>query len=99
MERNQAVIIAETISNEDLATMFENAKNSITNWRKISAVNKGMTIGVTWNRLATDFDVSKTYHISAKTNMVWEFGEFLPPHVERFDPKPIKVHHEEPKFK
>lgn len=99
MERHQALKIAETISNQDLATMFENAKNSITDWTKVSAVNKTMTIGVTWNLLANDFDVSKNYQILAKTNMVWEFGAFLPPHIERFDPKPIQVHHQEPKFK
>ena len=78
MNRTNARKIAETITNEQLQQMFETAKNKITDWTKVSNINKGMTKGVAWNILSKDFDMSANYHILAKTNMVREFGEFLP---------------------
>ena len=102
MNRNDAKKIAETITNEQLQKMFETAKVKITDWAKVSSVNKGITKGVSWNILAKDFDVNVTHHILAKTNMVREFGEFLPDQI-----KPQKVNrvvsdkprvHQEPKF-
>ena len=78
MNKKDARKIAETITNEQLQEMFEIAKVKITDWTKVSNVNKGMTKGVSWNILAKDFDVNAEHHILAKTNMVREFGEFLP---------------------
>lgn len=77
MNRNDARKIAETITNEQIQQMFENAKEKITDWTKVATVNKGLTKGTAWNILAKDFDVNKTHHILAKKNMVWEFGDFL----------------------
>lgn len=82
MNRNDARKIAETITNEQLQQMFETAKAKITDWTKVSSVNKGITKGMSWNILAKDFDVNAKYHILAKTNMVREFGEFLPDQVK-----------------
>ena len=102
MNRNDARRIAETITNEQLQQMFENAKAKITDWTKVSNVNKGMTKGVSWNILAKDFDVNANHHILAKTNMVREFGEFLPDQVKpqksnrQFSNKPPV--HQDPKF-
>jgi hypothetical protein len=102
MNRNDARKIAETITNEQLQQMFETAKVKITEWTKVSSVNKGITKGVSWNILAKDFDVNAKHHILAKTNMVREFGEFLPNQVKPqgsnrqfFDKPPV---HQEPKF-
>ena len=78
MNRINAKKIAKTITNEQLKEMFEAAKANIIDWTKVSNVNKGLTKGVSWNILAKDFDVNKSYHILAKINMVREFGEFLP---------------------
>jgi len=78
MNRNDARKIAETITNEQIKEMFENAKSKITDWTKTASANKGLTKGTAWNILAKDFDVNKTHHILAKKNMVWEFGDFLP---------------------
>ena len=58
--------------------MFYNAKEQIKDWTKVSSINKIMTKGFSWNILARDFDVDYNYHILSKTNMVREFGEFLP---------------------
>jgi hypothetical protein len=50
---------------------------------------------------ASDFDITHKYHILAKTNMVREFGEYLP---KSFQPLPklkqtSRVIHQEPDFK
>lgn len=78
MNKKVARKIAETISNEQIQQMFDTAKAKITDWTKTSLVNKGMTKGVAWNILAKDFDLHAEHHILGKTNMVREFGEFLP---------------------
>lgn len=102
MNRIEAKKIAEKITNEELAEMFDNAKANITDWTKVSVVNKGMSKGSAWNILASDFDIETNYNILAKVNMVREFGEFLPNYL-----KPVKenkkininVVHQEPRFK
>jgi hypothetical protein len=97
MNKNDARKIAETITNEQLKEMFDNAKANISDWTKVSSVNKGLTKGVGWNILAKNFDVNKDYNILAKTNMVREFGEFLPEElkpnkkIRRFK---LPVHHD-----
>ena len=102
MNKNDARKIAETITNEQLKNMFDNAKANITDWTKVSNVNKGMSKGVSWNILAKDFNVNSIHHILAKTNMVREFGEFLPDHLKlqktnkQVSNKPYI--HQEPKF-
>lgn len=101
MNRKDARKIAETITNNQIQQMFENAKASITDWTKISSVNKGLTKGRSWNILARNFDVKSNYHILAKTNMVLEFGAYLPAELkpkkkkEQFKNKP---HHQDPIF-
>lgn len=82
MNRNDAKKIAETISNEDLALMFERAKDAIDDWTVVSICNKGMTKGLAWNILARDFDVNGTNSILAKTNMIREFGAFLTENIK-----------------
>lgn len=102
MNRSDARKIAEIITNEELQEMFNTAKSKITNWEEVSRVNRGMTKGVSWNILTRDFNVNKSYHILAKTNMVREFGQFLPDRLkpsikkkEWSDKPPI---HQEPIF-
>ena len=100
MNRTDARKIAESITNEQLQTMFDTAKIKIIDWTKVSCVNKGMTKGVSWNILAKDFDVNINHHILAKTNMIREFGEFLPDELKpkkKIKNKIITVH-QEPKF-
>lgn len=100
MNRSNAKKIAETITNQELSDMFEAAKLGITDWTKVSNVNKGMSKGVAWNILAKDFNVDGVHHILAKINMVREFVEFLPNNLK--PSKKVKqivpVVHQEPKF-
>lgn len=101
MNKKIARQIAETITNQELAEMFSNAKSGIQDWTARSSANKTMTKGTAWNILAAKFDIEHKYHILAKKNMVWEFGDFLPPRLlpkkpEKKDlPTPV---HQEPKF-
>jgi hypothetical protein len=79
MNRYAAKVIAKTITNEQIQKMFAMAKESIKDWTVTSNVNKGMSRGAAWNILTKGFDVNDPHiHILAKTNMVREFGEFLP---------------------
>lgn len=78
MQKHIAKKIAETITNEQLKQMFDNARGQIKDWTKVSSINKSFTKGSSWNILARDFDVDYDYSILAKTNMIREFGEFLP---------------------
>ncbi len=101
MNRATARRIAETITNQQIQQMFETAKAQISDWTKVSTVNKGMTKGVAWNILASKFDVDAWHHILAKTNMVWEFGEYLPDDLKplKQSRKPVNAPvHQEPKF-
>lgn len=101
MNRSNAKKTAATITNQQLLEMFKSAKENITDWTKVSNVNKGMTKGAAWNILARNFDVNKEYHNLAKINMVREFGEFLPKELIPIKPKstpPINVVHQEPNF-
>tara|TARA_R110000796_G_scaffold88978_2_gene192352 strand:+ start:918 stop:1226 length:309 start_codon:yes stop_codon:yes gene_type:complete len=78
MNKTEAKHIAKTITNEQLREMFDKAKIGITDWTKVSSVNRGHTKGVAWNILAKDFDVDYNHHNLAKVNMIREFGDFLP---------------------
>jgi len=101
MNRKTAREIAETISNEQIQQMFNNAKAKIKDWTRTSLINKGMTKGSAWNILAKNFDLKTKHHILGKTNMVREFGEFLPDELKpkkkekRQLPQPI---HQNPVF-
>jgi hypothetical protein len=100
MNKTEAKRLATLLSNVELLSMFDNAKLKITDWTKVSIVNKGMTKGTAWNILAKDFDIEKKYHNLTKVNMIREFGDFLPNYE-----KPVKKIkaiinpvHQEPKF-
>lgn len=100
MNRSDARIIAETITNQQLVDMFESAKRGIRDWTERSAVNKSFSLGVSWNILAKDFDPEKSHHVLAKKNMIWEFGDFLPDESKPSKDKKVlpEIHHEEPVF-
>ena len=100
MERYKARNIAETITNEQLKEMLDRAKENITDWTKVSSVNKGMTKGVAWNILGANFDPTVQHHILAKTNMIREFGEFLSDDLKpkKKDKPKIIPFHQDPKF-
>lgn len=83
MNRADAKKLAETLTTDQLKDMFKRAKENISDWEQVSSVNKGMTIGATWNILANcnAFDSQL-----ARTNMIREFGDYLDENI-----KPKKV--------
>ena len=100
MNKIDAGIIAETITNEQLQEMFNNAKSNITDWTVVSSVNKSMSKGAVWNVIANRI-ITANRSLTVR-NMVWEFGDYLPSDIKIN--KSIKhknttlVYHEEPIF-
>ena len=105
MNKHEAKQLAETVTLDNLKAMFHNAKQNITDWARISRVNKGATIGTTYNILAFEPDRYASIdeiHIIARKNMIWEFGEYLPDYekaVAKTKTGQTTVVHQEPKFK
>lgn len=100
MNKNDAKEIAEDVSREQLAAMFDRAKCEVKDWRQVSNVNAGMTKGTAWNILYHGF-IGGASHRMAVTNMIREFGEFLPDKLKPArKPKRAEItpHHEEPNF-
>jgi len=104
MNKKDAKIVAETITDDQLAAMFENAKTAVTDWRKPSHVNPSISLGAAWNIyypcLVKRMRPIVLPHV--KTNMVWLFGDYLSdelkpdkksnsrkPAVDIFHPEPI----------
>lgn len=77
MNRADARQLAETVSVADLKQMFVNVERGFNAWEIPSRVNMGMTKGTTFNIL-TKCGIDENTSILAKTNMIWEFGEYLP---------------------
>jgi hypothetical protein len=80
MNHSEARQLAENVTTEQLQQMLVNAKASIKNWNVRSRVNKGLSKGAAFNILSAPaiFVAGKRLHILAATNMIWEFGEYLP---------------------
>lgn len=98
MNRHQAKELAQTATPQQLKQMFINAQNNIKDWTKPSRVNKGLTKGTAFNILSACIKDTSRDKL-AITNMIHEFGEYLPDYEEKILPareKP-KPHHQEPK--
>lgn len=93
MTKNQARKIAKKITNAQVQQMFDNARENITDWTVVSNANISFTKGVAWNMLARGFDVNYNYHVVGITNMVWEFGDYLPDELKPPSPPP-PTHHD-----
>lgn len=103
MNKRDAKIVAETITHEQLAAMFANAKTSITDWCEPSKVNPSISLGAAWNiyypALVKRMRPINLPHV--KTNMIWLFGDYLPdelkPDKKSNCRKPaVDVFHQEP---
>jgi hypothetical protein len=105
MNKADAKRIAETITREQLAAMFDKAKASITDWKKPSPVNPAISLGAAWNIyypcLVKSMGPIKLRLVRA--NMIWVFGDYLPdelkpPKKDQRKSAAINVFHEEPIF-
>jgi hypothetical protein len=102
MNRTDAKIIAETITYEQLVSMFDSAQVNVKDWKAVSAVNKGMTKGLSWNILKKGLVPNIITQKHAIKNMIWEFGDYLPESlkIKRVSKKKsaLNVSHEDPVF-
>ena len=102
MNKSDAKKIAETITFEQVEEMFNNAKEGITDWEEVSAVNKGITKGVAWNILKQGVNPGIVKQPLALKNMILEFGDYLPDElkIKKKSKKQVKlnIHHEAPVF-
>jgi hypothetical protein len=105
MNKKDAKMVAETITVEQLAAMFDRAKTSITDWKKPSHVNPSISLGAAWNiyypALVKGLRPINLPHV--KTNMVWVFGDYLadelkPAKKDQRKSPAISVFHQEPVF-
>ena len=92
--------LSQTISNDDLLEMLNNAKVGVKDWTVASKANKSFSRGANWNLFAAKFDVNKKYSHIFKWRLVQEFEEFLPVRLQRkkVTKEKIKVNHAEPDF-
>ena len=103
MNRRDAKKIAEDITRAQLLEMFKSAKTGITDWTRVSDVNLFFTKGAAWNRFYPVLMSCRPLPKPSRTNMVHEFGDFLPDNLKpKKEPSTKKPHieplHEEPNF-
>lgn len=102
MDKSHAKYLSEKLDNYHLKQMLDKAKSEIKDWTVASKVNKGLSKGTAWNILAKDFNESVDFHNIVKYNLIREYGEFLPEHLQpkKKPPKPdIIPVHQDPIFK
>ena len=101
MSPRNAKLIAETVTRDQLAAMFEKAKTSIPDWTVASDINPCMSLGKTWNVMYPLFMKGGRLSPIIRKNMVWAFGDYLDeslkPAKKVRAPKP-DVYHEPPIF-
>lgn len=94
--RDEAKRLADTVTEQEVKQMFLNAQNSIKDWTKVSRVNNGLTKGTAFNILTKcKINVSDSL---ITTNMIWEFGEYLPNFLKEIKEKKSQPQptHQEP---
>lgn len=103
MNKHDAKQLARTITDEQLAAMFDRAKADITDWREPCNANPCITLGAAWN-IYYPF-LTRHYRMKEliKTNMLWVFGDYLPDELKPAKPDQRKapalnVLHQEPIF-
>jgi len=99
MNRSVAKELSYTVTGEQIEAMLLNAKNSITDWTKASPLNKGLSLGKSYN-IFSAIDWKGEKHWLIKRNALCTFGDYLPGYVKEVKTKKvIPVYHEKPNFK
>lgn len=105
MNKADAKNIAEVVTHEQLAAMFDRAKASIRDWTVPSKANPAISLGAAWNIyypcLVLKMGPIKLRHV--RTNMLWVFGDYLdeslkPAKKSQRKAPAINVFHQEPVF-
>lgn len=85
MNKHNATILAKIVSKEQIIDMLMSAYNSILDgeWSTPSRINPSLAKWQAWDVFTDGFIENPSYqpcHFS-KRNMIWQFGEYLPPHI------------------
>lgn len=97
LKRSEARAIEETLTDEQMKTMLERAKQFIVDWGVSSRVNPSLSRGFIWNLL-----VPRAFEKNVKIirhGLLLEFGDFLPQElwpVRRTRSKAVLKTHQEP---
>jgi hypothetical protein len=99
MTRIEAKKLAEKVTVAGLKFMFVNAYSKISDWTVSSRANKGLSRGKVFN-VFTAIEINTELSLIIKTNMIFEFGEFLQDYQEpvKKNKKTIEIYHEAPNF-
>lgn len=101
MNKADAKRIAEDITNDQLAAMFERAKAEVKDWTKASPVNPSLSLGAAWNIYYPYFLKDQRMIYLIKANMVRCFGDYLDESFKtpkKSKPAAVDIHHEDPVF-
>lgn len=103
MNKADAKKIADTVTREQLAAMFDKAKVSITDWAKPTTMNPGISYGAAWNMMYPLFVKGIRLGPLVTTNILWVFGDYLddalkPAKKDQRKSPAINVFHQEPIF-
>ena len=104
MNRTTARTVAGKITNKEIKSMFDLAKEKIDDWAVVSVCDNRVSKGVAWNNFAKDFDVKVEYDIKEKTKYLREFGDYLDYKIvkkmldRKADEVKSNLKHEEPVF-
>lgn len=79
MRKTKARELAKTVSLDSLKTMLIEARKNFTAWSSPSSVNIGFSKGYSFNLFVKVMqEADESLNVIAKTNMIREFGTFLP---------------------
>lgn len=100
MNLTDARKIAQTVTREQMADMFERAKTGVKDWTAISGVSPYYTKGRAWNQFYPVFMSGQHLSKPLLAYMVHEFGDFLDEHLKYpYRARPVvDPLHEEPVF-
>jgi hypothetical protein len=100
MNRDEAKKLAEKATVEEIKQMFFHAQKEIMDWTIRARINKQMSKGLAFNLLSKGIEEKQLLHVLAKTNMIWEFGEYLPGYTKpkKEKRKLPKISHQDPIF-
>ncbi len=100
MNKNYMHELSNKITNIQIFDMLESAKKNITDWKKPSKFNIGLSRGIHWNLFCKDFKVENECSAIVKYRMIQEYNEFLPIELQPKKKEKIKINtvHQNPIF-
>lgn len=102
MTKKECTQVSINITKEQIILMLNNAKKEVVDWTKPSSLNKGMTIGTSWNILTSGILDNYDIPTIIIVKLLREFGDYLPNELKMNNNKKINkiidLVHQEPNF-